>query len=81
MRPLKGPVTAAIGGRSPRHGGRHLPQAHVDRGHVAPAHSAGPGVGSMGQLTLLGKRHWAKKRFHAEITAADAGAGFTYRLI
>ena len=72
------------------HPGRHLRagrpqvvgrcQARVDRGHVAPAHSAGPQVsGRWGQLNLLGERHWVKKRFHAEITAADAEAGFTYR--
>jgi hypothetical protein len=27
---------------------------------------------------LLGERHWVKRRFQAEIAAADAEAGFTY---
>jgi hypothetical protein len=31
-----------------------------------------------GQLELLGQRQWVHKRFHAEIAAADADAGFTY---
>jgi hypothetical protein len=45
-----------------------------------PRHTQlGPVSGRWGQLTLLGKRHWVKKRFHPEITAADAEAGFTYR--
>jgi hypothetical protein len=45
-----------------------------------PRHTQlGPVSGRWGQLTLLGKRHWVKKRFQAEITASDAEAGFTYR--
>jgi hypothetical protein len=45
-----------------------------------PRHTQlGPMSGRWGQLTLLEKRHWVKRRFHAEITAADAEAGFTYR--
>lgn len=45
-----------------------------------PRHTQlGPVSGRWGQLNLLGERHWVKKRFHAEITAADAEAGFTYR--
>ena len=45
-----------------------------------PRHTQlGPVSGRWGQLTLLGKRHWVKKRFHPEIAAADAEAGFTYR--
>jgi hypothetical protein len=32
----------------------------------------GPVSGRWSQITLLGKRHWVKKRFHAEIAAADA---------
>lgn len=45
-----------------------------------PRHTQlGPVSGRSGQLTLVGKRHWVKKRFQEEITAADAEAGFTYR--
>lgn len=45
-----------------------------------PRHTQlGPVSGRWGQLTLLGKRHWVKKRFHPEIAAADTEAGFTYR--
>jgi hypothetical protein len=45
-----------------------------------PRHTQlGPVSGRWGQLTLLGERHWVKRRFQAEITAADAEAGFTYR--
>jgi hypothetical protein len=45
-----------------------------------PRHTQlGPVSGGWGQLTLLGKRHWVKKHFQAEITASDAEAGFTYR--
>jgi hypothetical protein len=39
----------------------------------------GPVSGRWGQLNLLGERHWVKRRFHAEITAADADVGFTYQ--
>ena len=38
----------------------------------------GPVSGQWGQITLLGERYWVKKRFHSEITAAHADAGFTY---
>jgi len=38
----------------------------------------GPVSGRWGQLNLLGKRHWVKRRFQSEITAADADAGFVY---
>jgi hypothetical protein len=45
-----------------------------------PRHTQlGPVSGRWGQLTLLGKRHWVKRRFQTEITAADAEAGFMYR--
>jgi hypothetical protein len=45
-----------------------------------PRHTQlGPVSGRWGQLTLLGERHWVKKRFHPEIAAADTEAGFTYR--
>jgi hypothetical protein len=45
-----------------------------------PRHTQrGPVSGRWDQLTLLGKRHWVKKRFHPEITDADAEVGFTYR--
>jgi hypothetical protein len=37
----------------------------------------GPVSDRRGQVTLLGSRHWVKRRFHAEITAADTEAGFT----
>jgi hypothetical protein len=44
-----------------------------------PRHTQlGPVSGRWGELTLLGARHWVKKRFQAEITTADADAGFTY---
>jgi hypothetical protein len=36
----------------------------------------GPVSGRWGQLDLLGERNWVHKRFHAEIAAADAEAGF-----
>jgi hypothetical protein len=36
----------------------------------------GPVSGRWGRMTLFGKRHWVKKRFQAEIAAADAEAGF-----
>jgi hypothetical protein len=32
--------------------------------------------GRWGQMTLLGTRHWVKKRFQSEIAAADAEEGF-----
>jgi hypothetical protein len=45
-----------------------------------PRHTQlGPVSGQWGQLHLLGERHWVKKRFHPEITAADTEAGFTYQ--
>jgi hypothetical protein len=45
-----------------------------------PRHTQlGPVSGRWGQLNLLGERCWVKQRFHAEITAADAEAGFTSR--
>jgi hypothetical protein len=37
----------------------------------------GPVSGMWGQLNLLGERHWVHKRFHKDVTAADAEAGFT----
>ena len=44
-----------------------------------PRHTQlGPVSGRWGQLNLLGERHWVKRRFQAEIAAADAEAGFTY---
>jgi hypothetical protein len=44
-----------------------------------PRHTQlGPVSGRWGQTTLLGERHWVKRRFHAEIAAADAEAGFMY---
>jgi hypothetical protein len=43
-----------------------------------PRHTRlGPVSGRWGEITLLGERHWIKKRFQAEIAAADAEAGFT----
>jgi hypothetical protein len=36
----------------------------------------GPVSGHWGQITILGERHWVKKRFQDQITAADAEAGF-----
>lgn len=45
-----------------------------------PRHTQlGPVSGQWGEITLLGERYWVKKRFHSEITTADADAGFTYR--
>jgi hypothetical protein len=38
----------------------------------------GPVSGRWGQMTLLGERHWVKRRFQTEVTSADAEAGFTY---
>ena len=44
-----------------------------------PRHTQlGPVSGRWGRITLLGERHWVKKRFHSEIREADADAGFTY---
>ncbi|UQU62225.1 hypothetical protein COUCH_24680 [Couchioplanes caeruleus] len=44
-----------------------------------PRHTRlGPVSGRWSEVDLLGERHWVKKRFHGEITAADAEAGFTY---
>lgn len=43
-----------------------------------PRHTRlGPVSGPWGQVNLLGERHWVKRRFQGEITAADAAAGFT----
>lgn len=39
----------------------------------------GPVSGPWGQFRLLGDRYWVKRRFHVEISAADAEAGFTDR--
>ena len=38
----------------------------------------GPVSGQWGQINLLGERYWVKKRFQAEVIAADTEAGFTY---
>lgn len=38
----------------------------------------GPVSGRWGQITVLGERHWVKRRFQAEVIAADREAGFTY---
>jgi hypothetical protein len=44
-----------------------------------PRHTQlGPVSGAWGEVTLLGERHWVKKRFQREIIVADAEAGFTY---
>ena len=44
-----------------------------------PRHSQlGPVSGRWGQMSLLGERHWVKRRFQTEVSAADAEAGFTY---
>jgi hypothetical protein len=44
-----------------------------------PRHTQlGPVSGRWGQVNLFGERHWVKRRFQAEIAAADAEAGFTY---
>jgi hypothetical protein len=44
-----------------------------------PRHTQlGPASGRWGEVNLLGERHWVKKRFQDEITAADADAGFIY---
>lgn len=37
----------------------------------------GPVRGRWAQVHLLGERHWVHKRFHHQIAAADADAGFT----
>lgn len=45
-----------------------------------PRHTQlGPVSGRWAQITVLGERHWVHRRFHAEITAADAEAGFAYQ--
>ena len=45
-----------------------------------PRHTQlGPVSGRWGEMNLLGQRHWVKKRFQGEVTAADAEAGFNYR--
>ena len=44
-----------------------------------PRHTQlGPVSDPWGEVMLLGERHWVKKRFQGEITAADAEEGFTY---
>ena len=44
-----------------------------------PRHTQlGPVSGRWGQLKLLGERYWVKRRFQAEIAAADAQTGFRY---
>jgi len=61
---------------SPRLSGGARPTAILG---TLPRHTQlGPVSGRWGQLTLLGERHWVKKRFQTEITSADAEAGFTY---
>jgi len=43
-----------------------------------PRHTRlGPVSGTFGQLNLLGERLWVHKRFHDNIAAADAEAGFS----
>jgi hypothetical protein len=42
-----------------------------------PRHTRlGPVSGRWGNVTLLGERHWVHKRFHQQVAAADAEAGF-----
>jgi hypothetical protein len=61
---------------SPRLSGGAKPTSIVG---TLPRHTQlGPVSGQWGQLNLFGERHWVKKRFQPEITAADAEAGFTY---
>jgi hypothetical protein len=44
-----------------------------------PRHTQlGPVHGRWGEFALLGQRHWIKKRFQDQMTAADAAAGFQY---
>ncbi len=38
----------------------------------------GPVSGAWGEVSLLGERHWVKRRFQGEIIAADAEVGFAY---
>jgi hypothetical protein len=46
---------------------------------VIPRHTQlGPVSGRWGQVNLLGERRWVHNRFHPDVTAADAEAGFTY---
>jgi hypothetical protein len=60
---------------TPRLSGGARPKSIVG---TLPRHTQlGPMSGQWGQLKLFGERHWVKKRFHSEITAADAEAGFT----
>jgi hypothetical protein len=47
--------------------------------HTLPRRTQlGPVSGRWGQITLLGKRHWVKRRFQTEVRAADTQAGITY---
>ena len=47
--------------------------------NTLPRHTQlGPVSGRWGQVTLLGQRHWVKRRFQAEVAAADSDAGFKY---
>jgi len=46
-------------------------------GTIPRATQLGPVSGVWGQINLLGERHWVHKRFHKDVTAADAEAGFT----
>lgn len=62
---------------SPKLSGGAKPTSIVGR---LPRHTQlGPACGRWGQITLLGQRHWVKRRFHTEIADADTEAGFTYR--
>jgi hypothetical protein len=55
--------------------GRCQPQ--VAGGHVAAADLAWPGVWSVGQVYLVGERHWVHKRFQQDVTAGDYEGGCT----
>lgn len=46
-------------------------------GTMPRATQLGPVSGVYGKVNLLGERHWVHKRFHKDVTAADAEAGFT----
>ena len=46
-------------------------------GTIPRATQLGPVSGVWGQINLLGERHWVHKRFHKDVTATDAEAGFT----
>jgi hypothetical protein len=59
---------------SPRLSGGARPRSVIA---ALPRHTRlGPVSGRWGRINLLGERLWVKKRFHGEITAADAEAGF-----